>query len=71
MNPDNVRRFIETEYDCEVTDLHVKQWFDSYKVDGTVWQRGKKGIAGGNITPQNFSGVKVCWIADDNPFEGL
>lgn len=70
MNPDRVRRFIETEYDCEVTDLHVKQWFDSYKVDGTAYRKGEKLIVGGMVRAHNFSGVKI-WGRDDKPFEGL
>ncbi len=76
MNHDNVKRYIETEHNCEVTELAITKLagtfenYQSHKVDGVAYRNGERLLIGGLVNAQNFSGVKV-WDKTDNPFLGL
>ena len=72
---DSVRRYIETEYNCEVTELAIRPMelhatTQSWKVDGCAYRNGERLIVGGTVNAHNFSGVRV-WDKGDNPFQGL
>ena len=71
---DSVRRFIETEYSCEVTELaiHPMKFGEgqSWKVDGCAYRNGDRLIVGGTVNAHNYSGVRV-WDKGDNPFADL
>ena len=73
---DSVRRFIEVEYDCEVTELAIHKFSHGlpdktiWKVDGVAWRNGERLIVGGTVNDHNYSGVRV-WDKGDNPFADL
>ena len=72
---DSVRRYIETEYGCEVTELHIPArptvgTADTFKVDGIAYRNGERLSVMGSVNPHNYSGVMVCG-ADDDPFTDL
>lgn len=73
MNQDRVRRHIEVEYNCEVTDLVVRPVGadDLYKVEGTAFRRGRKLLIGGHVRPHNVSTVDVWEVGVDDPFADL
>ena len=79
---DSVRRYIETEYSCEVTELAIRPIVgtgcsqpgchgpDGFKVDGIAWRNGHRFSVGGTVNAHNYSGVRI-WDATDDPFENL
>jgi formylmethanofuran dehydrogenase subunit C len=74
----NVRKFVETEYQCEVTDMHIAPikvkgyaLTATWKVTGTAYRHGRKMLVGGSVNAHNFSGVEVFDAATDDPFTDL
>jgi len=75
---DSVKRFIETEHNCEVTELAIRPMGmigemvtgRSWKVDGCAYRNGERLIVGGTVNDHNYSGVRV-WDKGDNPFADL
>jgi len=69
---DTVRAWIETEYQCEVSELAVRpiKNTDGFKVDGIAWRNGERLSVMGTCNAHNYSGVRV-YGADDDPFTDL
>ena len=69
---DSVRRFIETEYNCEVSELAIRpiKNTDGYKVDGIAYRNGERLSVMGSVNPHNYSGVRI-WDDTDDPFSGI
>ena len=69
---DSVRRYLETEYNCEVSELAIRpiKNTDGWKVDGIAWRNGHRFSVGGIVNAHNYSGVRI-WDDTDDPFENL
>jgi hypothetical protein len=75
----NVRQFVEHEYQCEVTDMHIEQMDligyavtgRTWKVTGTAYRHGRKLLVGGTVNAHNFSGIEIFDAATDDPFSDL
>ena len=69
---DTVKRYVEVEFGCEVTELSVKRIknTDGYKVDGIAFRNGERLSVMGTCNAHNYSGVRI-WDDTDDPFSGI